>query len=71
MPSSPSGKNYRITLYLDTPKAMLRPFKDFTKHNHLESLICKNSLDPVAFTGHAFIGLTDADGKEKRWVYTC
>lgn len=71
MPSSPADKNYRITLYLDTPKAMLRPFRDFFKHNHLESLICENSLNPVAFTGHAFIGLTDADGKEKRWGYTC
>ncbi|MBR1778293.1 MAG: hypothetical protein IJ752_06900 [Alphaproteobacteria bacterium] len=64
-------ENYKITLYLDTPKAMMRPFKDFEKHNHLVSLILDQSLDPVAFTGHAFIGLTDANGKEERWGYTC
>ena len=64
-------KNYRITLYIDTPKPLLRPFKDFTKHNQIESLLTSNSLDPVAITGHAFIGLTDKNGKEERWGYTC
>lgn len=67
----PENNDYKITLYLDTPKAMLRPFKDFFKHSHLETLILENSLNPVAFTGHAFIGLTDAKGNEERWGYTC
>lgn len=66
-----NDNNYRITLYLDTPKAMLRPFKDFTKHSHLPSIVLENSLNPVAFTGHAFIGLMDAEGKEERFGYTC
>ncbi len=71
MAESANQKNYRITLYIDTPKPLLRPFKDFTKHNQIESLLTSNSLDPVAITGHAFIGLTDKNGKEERWGYTC
>ncbi len=71
MSDSPAGKNYRITLYIDTPKPLLRPFKDFTKHNQIESLITTGSFNPVAVTGHAFVGLTDENGDEKRWGYTC
>lgn len=59
-----------LTLYLDTPKPMMLPFRDFAKHNQLASWACTQSLDPVALTGHAFIGLSDETGIEKRFGYT-
>jgi len=63
-------KNYQITLYLDTPKPLLRPFKDFAKHNQLASLIMNGVPDPAEVTGHAFIGLSDGKGREIRVGYT-
>ena len=63
------NKSCRITLYLDTPKPLLRPFKDFTKHNQLESLIVSGAPDITALTGHVFVGLTDEKGREERWGF--
>ena len=63
-------KDCQITLYLDTPKPLLRPFKDFIKHNQLASLFVYGAPDPAEITGHAFIGLTDAKGRETRFGYT-
>lgn len=63
-------KNYQITLYLDTPKPLLRPFKDFAKHNQLASLFMNGVPDPAEVTGHAFIGLSDGKGREIRVGYT-
>lgn len=63
-------KDCQITLYLDTPKPLLRPFKDFIKHNQLASLFVYGTPDPAEITGHAFIGLTDAKGRETRFGYT-
>ena len=63
-------KNYQITLYLDTPKPLLRPFRDFKKHNQLASLIMNGVCDPAEITGHAFIGLADSKGREIRVGYT-
>lgn len=63
-------KNCQITLYLDTPKPLLRPFKDFAKHNQLASLIMNGVPDPAEVTGHAFIGLSDGKGREIRVGYT-
>lgn len=67
---SPDDKSCKITLYIDTPKPLLRPFKDVTKHSQLESLFVNGGPDPVALTGHAFIGLTDAKGNEERWGFS-
>lgn len=64
------NKTCKITLYLDTPKPLLRPFKDPTKHNQLESLFINHCPDVVAITGHAFIGLTNEKGVEERWGYS-
>lgn len=63
-------KNCQITLYLDTPKPLLRPFRDFAKHNQLASLIMNGVPDPAEVTGHAFIGLSDGKGREIRVGYT-
>lgn len=63
-------KDCQITLYLDTPKPLLRPFKDFIKHNQLASLFVYGTPDPAEITGHAFIGLTDEKGCETRFGYT-
>ncbi|MCQ2914270.1 MAG: hypothetical protein MJ247_03650 [Alphaproteobacteria bacterium] len=63
-------KTCLITLYLDTPKPMMLPFRDIRKHNQFVSMACTNQLDPVAITGHAFIGLADESGIEKRAGYT-
>lgn len=63
-------KKCQITLYLDTPKPLLRPFRDFAKHNQLASLFMNRVLDPAEVTGHAFIGLTNKKGKEIRVGYT-
>lgn len=63
-------KDCKITLYIDTPKPLMRPLKDFKKHNQLESLLTDGCLNMVAYTGHAFIGITDEKGKEERWGFT-
>ncbi len=65
-----NNKTCKITLYLDTPKPLLRPFKDPTKHSQLESFFTRGGPNIVAITGHAFIGLTDEKGVEERWGYS-
>lgn len=71
MTKKPSDDNScKITLYIDTPKPLLRPFKDVTKHSQLESMFVNGGPDPVALTGHAFIGLTDDKGNEERWGFS-
>ena len=56
-------KNCKITLYLDTPKMLLRPNLDTTYGT-------KSGIeDSTWFSGHAFIGITDKDGNEERWGY--
>lgn len=64
-----NDKTCKITLYLDTPKPLLRPFKDPTKHSQLESLITRGTFDSTALTGHVFVGLTDENGREERWGF--
>lgn len=60
---SETEKNCKLTLYLDTPKMLLRPGVD--KH-----YIRSNGTPTTTwFTGHAFVGLTDENGKEEKWGY--
>ena len=66
-----NDKTHQITLYLDTPKPMLRPFRDFRKHNQLEAMIVDGMPNLVALTGHAFIGLSGPDGIEQRCGFSC
>ena len=58
-------KNCQITLYLDTPKLLLRPGLD----KEYGSLIDGGIKDSTWLTGHAFIGLTDEKGKEQKWGF--
>lgn len=61
---SEQDKNYKLTLYLDTPKMLLKPGFDKIYDK-------PNSKMPYStwFTGHTFIGLTDDKGKEEKWGY--
>ena len=56
-------KNCKLTLYLDTPKMLLRPGKD--------NIYIRSNGTPTTtwFTGHAFVGLTDDKGNEEKWGY--
>lgn len=63
-------KNCKVTLYIDTPIFMLRPFVDYKSHSQVKSLIHNGHFDSLPFTGHSFIGLTDEKGNEERWGYT-
>lgn len=65
-----ANKTCKITLYLDTPKPLLRPFKDPTKHSQLASFFINHCPDIAAITGHAFVGLTNEKGVEERWGYS-
>lgn len=60
---SDQEKNYRLTLYLDTPKMFLRPGVD--------NIYIRSNGTPTTtwFTGHAFVGLTDDKGNEEKWGY--
>lgn len=60
---SETEKNCKLTLYLDTPKMLLRPGVD--KH-YIRS---DGTPTTTWFTGHAFVGLTDENGKEEKWGY--
>ncbi len=70
MSDGSNDKNCRITLYIDTPQPMLNPLKDPLKHNPAEAWACGTLFNVAAVTGHAFVGLTDKNGKEERWGYT-
>lgn len=63
-------KNCKVTLYIDTPIFMLRPFVDYKNHSQIKSLIHNGYFNTLPFTGHSFIGLTDDKGNEERWGYT-
>ncbi len=52
---------YKITLYLDTPKMFLRPGQDTVYGGKLHGGI----TDTTWYTGHAFIGLSDGKSEEK------
>ena len=56
-------KNCKLTLYLDTPKMFLRPGRD--------NIYIRSNGTPTTtwFTGHAFVGLTDENGREEKWGY--
>lgn len=54
---STPDKDCKITLYLDTPGMLLRPD------------ISAKSRTLTWFSGHAFIGLTDKSGKERRFSF--
>lgn len=60
---SEQEKNCRLTLYLDTPKMLLRPGVD--------NIYIRSNGTPTTtwFTGHAFVGLTDENGNEEKWGY--
>lgn len=52
-------KNCKATLYLCTPLPMLKPgYNPF------------NRSGITAQTGHAFVGITDENGKEERWGFS-
>lgn len=56
-------KNCKLTLYLDTPKMLLKPGRD-------KSYVRPDgTLMTAWFTGHAFVGLTDEKGNEQKWGY--
>lgn len=63
-------KSCKVTLYIDTPIFMLRPFIDYKNHSQVKSLIHNGYFNTLPFTGHSFIGLTDDKGNEERWGYT-
>ncbi|MBR1778726.1 MAG: hypothetical protein IJ752_09135 [Alphaproteobacteria bacterium] len=52
-------KNCKATLYLCTPLPMLKPSYNPFKRGGI-----------TGFTGHAFVGLTDENGKETLWSYS-
>lgn len=56
-------KNHKLTLYLDTPKMLLRPGVD---NLYVRS---DGTLTTTWFTGHAFVGLSDDKGNEEKWGY--
>ncbi len=56
-------KNCKLTLYLDTPKMLLKPGRD-NIYRHSDG-----TFATAWFTGHAFVGLTDEQGNEQKWGY--
>ena len=69
MTAKRNNDRYRITLYPDTPKPMMNPFRDPLKHSQLASLFSGNGFDVAAVTGHAYIGLAENPMNEERWGY--
>lgn len=61
---SGNKKDCRITLYLDTPKMLLKPGAD----NIYGAKFGKKS-ETTWFTGHAFIGIMDEKGNEQKWGF--
>ena len=53
--------DYKITLYLDTPKMLLKPGRDTIYGQKFGGGI----KDTTWYTGHAFIGLSDGKNEEK------
>lgn len=52
-------KDHKITLYMATPTPLLKPgYNPFDRTG-----VC-------ALSGHAFVGITDKDGKEERWGFS-
>lgn len=56
--------DYKITLYLDTPKMMLKPGQDPVYGQKFKGGITETTW----YTGHAFIGLSDGK-KEEKWGF--
>lgn len=57
-------KNCRITLYLDTPKMLLKPGAD-----DIYGTKFGKKSETTWFTGHAFVGITDEEGNEQKWGF--
>lgn len=57
-------KDCRITLYLDTPKMLLKPGTD-----NIYGAKFGSKSETTWFTGHAFIGITDEEGHEQKWGF--
>lgn len=55
------NSNYKITLYLDTPKMLLKPGSDTVYGQKFKGGV----KDSTWYTGHAFIGLSDGKNEEK------
>ena len=61
-PEENKASDYKLTLYLDTPKMLLKPGRD-----PIYGRLLKPS-ETTYFTGHAFIGLSDGK-KEEKWGF--
>lgn len=55
------NSDYKITLYLDTPKMLLKPGADSVYGRKFKGGV----QDSTWYTGHAFIGLSDGVNEEK------
>lgn len=60
---SEQEKNCKITLYLDTPKMLLKKGTDPVYGDKATQKI------PTWYSGHAFVGVTDENGKEQKWGF--
>ena len=58
------NSDYKITLYLDTPKMLLKPGQDPIYGQKIKGGITETTW----YTGHAFIGLSDGKNEE-RWGF--
>ena len=61
---STEQKNCKLTLYLDTPKMLLRPGVD-----DIYGTKFGKKTENTWFTGHAFVGITDKNGHEQKWGF--
>lgn len=62
---STEQKNCKLTLYLDTPKMLLKPGAD-----DIYGTKFGKKTENTWFTGHAFIGITDKDSNEQKWGFS-